>query len=305
MVASPRPPLEPSSQTDPTARPSDGAMRGPAPFARFRARSRVAFEGADTRLEALRQESPIRFLHPDGESGEVRTTVIANTAGGVVGGDRLACAVAAGGGARLLATGQAAEKIYRSDGEVAELEFEFASRGGAELEVLPQGTILFEGSKLDRRTLLETSERGVLLYGEILYFGRVAMGEAYRSGRLVDRTELRVDGRLVLVDVLRLAESTASAMASRAGLAGARCAGVAYLAHPEAARFVAGVREALELVATPSVRASAGCFDEGPLVVRWLAEDATALRRSFGSIWAHLRHRVLARPARLPRIWSI
>ncbi|MBY0400075.1 urease accessory protein UreD [Myxococcota bacterium] len=274
-------------------------------MARFQARSHVGFAGVETRLDALRQESPIRFLHPDGERGEVRTTVIANTAGGVVGGDRLACAVTARDGARLLATGQAAEKIYRSDGELARLEFSFASLRGAELEVLPQGTILFEGSNLERRTALECADGGVLLYGELLYFGRAAMGEPYRTGRLHDRTEIRVDGRLVLVDVLRLAEDTPLAMASRAGFAGARFAGVAYLVHPDAARFVATVREELERTATPSVRANAGCFDEGPLVVRWLAEDGAALRRSFGSIWAHLRGRVLARPSRLPRIWSI
>ncbi|MBK7951304.1 MAG: urease accessory protein UreD [Deltaproteobacteria bacterium] len=305
MPASPLPPLEPSSETESVSRPCDATSRVPASFARFRAHSRVGFAGVESRLDGLRQESPIRFLHPDVEPGEVRTSVIANTAGGVVGGDRLACSVMARDEARILVTGQAAEKIYRSAGEVAELDFAFTSRGGAVLEVLPQGTILFEGSKLDRRTVLETAEGGVLLYGELLHFGRVAMGEPYRTGRLNDRTEIRVDGRLVLVDVLRLAEDTASAMASRAGLAGARCAGVAYLVHPDAARFVGGVREALELEATRAVRASAGCFDAGPLVVRWLAEDGAALRRSFGSIWAHLRSRVLDRPARLPRIWSI
>lgn len=305
MNASPPPLPSPTAETVLDSRPVEGATSAPSRFARFDARSHVGFADVGTRLDALRQESPIRFLHPDGERGEVRTTVIANTAGGVVGGDRLACAVAARDGARLLATGQAAEKIYRSDGEVARLEFSFASRSGAELEVLPQGTILFEGSRLERRTVLEAEHGGVLLYGEILHFGRAARGEPYRTGRLHDRTEIRVDGRLVLLDVLRLAEDTPLAMASRSGLAGARCAGVAYLVHPEAGRFVATAREALERAATPSVRASAGCFDDGPLVVRWLAEDGAALRRSFGSIWAHLRSRVLARPARLPRIWSI
>lgn len=305
MNPSPPPLPSPPVERVRASSPVEGATRTPSRFARFHARSRVGFAGVDTRLDALRQESPIRFLHPDGEADEVQTTVIANTAGGIVGGDRLACAVEARDGARLLATGQAAEKVYRSDGEVAELDFSFSSRGGAELEVLPQGTILFEGSRLDRRTRLESMEGGVLLYGEILHFGRAAMGEPYRTGRLHDRTEIRVDGRLVLVDVLRLAEDTAFAMTSRAGLAGARCAGVAYLVHRDAARFVAPTREALALAATPSVRASAGCFDDGPLVVRWLAEDGAALRRSFGSIWAHLRSRVLARPARLPRIWSI
>lgn len=283
------------------AAPAPAASR----LARFDACSRIELAGRGASLVGLRQESPIRFLHPDVEPGEVRTTVLANTAGGVVGGDRLGCAIAARDGAALLVTGQAAEKIYRSGGEVAALDFSFTSHGGAALEVLPQGTILFEGSRLARRTRLETGDGGILLYGELLHFGRVAMGEPYRTGRLEDRTEIRVDGRLVAADVLRLGEETERAMASRAGLAGTRCAGVAWLVHPDAARFVATARDAIERAASPSVRASAGCFDGGPLVVRWLADDGAALRRSFGSIWAHLRSRVLDRPARLPRIWSI
>lgn len=298
----PRPPALPTSTPLPDRVVDPARTTGPA---RFQARSHVSFAGSETRLDALRQESPLRFLHPDVEQDEVRTSVLANTAGGIVGGDRLACAVEARDGARLLVTGQAAEKVYRSDGEAAELEFSFASRGGSTLEVLPQGTILFEGSKLERRTRLEVEGASALLYGEILHFGRAAMTEDYRTGRLHDRTEIRVDGRLVAVDVLRLGDETAEAMASRAGLAGARCAGVAWLVHAEAPRLLGPLREALAEVATADVRASAGCFDDGPLVVRWLGADGAALRRSFGSIWAHLRQHALGRARRLPRIWSI
>lgn len=298
----------PNAPPSPPSRPlPDRAVAAPraAGPARFRARSHVSFAGKATRLDALRQESPLRFLHPDVERDEVRTSVLANTAGGIVGGDRLACAVEARDGARLLLTGQAAEKVYRSESDAAELDFSFASRDGAELEVLPQGTILFEGSRLERRTRLEIDRGGVLLYGEILHFGRAAMDEGYRTARLHDRTEIRVDGRLVAVDVLRLADETAQAMGSRAGLAGARCAGVAWLIHPEAPRFVGPLRAALAASEGAGVRVSAGCFDDGPLVVRWLGDEGAALRRSFGSIWAHLRQHALGRARRLPRIWSI
>lgn len=247
----------------------------------------------------------MRFLQPEAEPGDVTPVVIANTAGGIVGGDRLALAVEASEGAQLLVTGQAAEKVYRSRGEDAEVSFSFTSRQAAGLEVLPQGTILFDGARLHRRTRLAADEDSVLLYGEILYFGRAAMDESFDTGQLHDRTEIWRAGQLVLSDVLRLEGNLRTAFESRSGLARARAAAVAYLVHPTPERFVDGLRERLTANASDCAHAAAGLHDGGPLVVRWLAEDAMALRKNFGSLWTHLRSSVLARPARTPRIWSI
>lgn len=298
------PALPPPEMAQRERRDGDRPER-PSRLTRYDARSAIAYSGERAELRSLRQESPMRFLRPDAEPGDATPVVLANTAGGIVGGDRLALSVEARGKAQLLVTGQAAEKVYRSQGEDANVHFSFTSSEGAVLEVLPQGTILFDGARLRRRTLLSADEDATLLYGEILYFGRGAMDEAFDSGRLHDRTEVWRAGQPTLTDVLRLDGDLNETFRARAGLDGARACAVAYLVHPEPGRFLAGARAQLSSNLSGPVRAAAGVHDGGPLVVRWLSEDAAALRKNFGSLWTHLRSSVLARPARTPRIWSI
>jgi len=275
------------------------------PLARYDAEARVAFTGVGSRLVGLHMQSPLRFLLPDPERDDATAVVVANTAGGVVGGDRLALAIEAGDGARVVAIGQAAEKVYRSGGETARITCRYRSRGAAQLEVVPQGTILFDGARLARRTTLVSEDGGVLLYGEILHFGRTAMRERFSTGRLVDRTEIERDGERLATDALRIEGDLAAIAASRAGLANAQGTAVAWLLHPEADRFLAALRERAAASEAPGVRAAVGRFDAGLLVVRWLAGDGASLRRSFGSVFSHLRSSVLERPAKMPRIWSI
>lgn len=274
-------------------------------LARYEARSAIAYTGISPRLVSLRQESPLRFLLPHAEAGEPTTVVVANTAGGVVGGDRLSFAVSAEDGSELLVLGQAAEKIYRSRGDEAQLAATYSSRSSARLEVLPQGTILFDGAQLGRRTRLETEPGATLLYGEILHFGRSARAEEFDSGHLHDHTEIHRAGRLVHTDVLRLSGDVARQRRASSSLAGARACAVAYLVDDAAPRFLPELRERAVASGSEGVRFGAGCFDEGVLVVRLLARDGSVLRSMFGSIWAHLRRRVLGRPERMPRIWSI
>ena len=104
-----------------------------------------------------------------------------------------------------------------------------AADGGAALEVLPQGTILFDGARLSRRTRLYCDAGSIMLYGEILHLGRGAMGERFRRGSLIDRTEIICDGRLLFLDALRLDEATMAAMTALSGLGGADTVAVLYL----------------------------------------------------------------------------
>src|SRR5262245_6415456 len=48
-----------------------------------------------TRIENLFERSPIRVMFPGTKHGGVKEAVLINTAGGVAGGDRLECSVAA------------------------------------------------------------------------------------------------------------------------------------------------------------------------------------------------------------------
>ena len=275
-------------------------------LARFDASGSISFQGPETRLRDLRQNSPIRFLRPVPEPGDPTTVVLVNTAGGVVGGDGLTMSVSASDGAAVLATGQAAEKIYRSSGDTAELSVQIAAQDGAALEYVPQGTILFDGARMRRRTTLSANGDATLLYGEILHFGRTAMGETFASGLLGDRTDIHLDGRRVLVDALRLDGDMEEAMAARSGLNGATCAAVMYCLGPKAERARDAVREITqELDGGGATKAAAARFENGPMVARMIARDGAALRRDFARIWSRSRFAVLGRPEKMPRIWSI
>lgn len=276
-------------------------------LSRFDASGSISFQGPETWLRELRQNSPIRFLRPVPEPGDPTTVVLVNTAGGVVGGDRLSMSVSASGGASVLVTGQAAEKIYRSSGDIAELSVDIAAHDGAALEYAPQGTILFDGARMRRNTVLSASGDATLLYGEILHFGRTAMGEAFATGLLADRTDIHVDGRRVLVDALRLDGDLEQTMTARSGLNEAICAAVVYCLGPNRSRALLAAREVLEGLGggDRGAIAAAACFENGPMVARMISRDGAALRRDFARLWSRLRFKVLGRPEKMPRIWSI
>ena len=76
---------------------------------------RLAFavHAGTTRLAELYQQAPLRAFFPSNGSDAELEAVLANVAGGLVGGDRLSTRISASDGARALVTTQAAEKVYR------------------------------------------------------------------------------------------------------------------------------------------------------------------------------------------------
>jgi urease accessory protein len=282
-----------------------GGAAPATPLARFDARGEIGFAGTDAALKTLRQQSPIRFLRPRPDDGDPMTAVLVNTAGGIVGGDRLGIQISARDDANVLVTGQAAEKIYRSTGETADLAVTIECRTGAALEFLPQGTIFHDGARLRRRTRLRVDADSRLIFGEILYFGRSAMGETFSHGSIDDLTELEWAGHRVWIDALRLGGSSLKAMENRGGLDGAVCAAMILVVTPSPARSLIGLRSVLPQGVGEDFHAGAGVFQNGPLVVRWLGTNAMALRHSYSQAWCHLRAEVIGRPARMPKIWSI
>ena len=253
---------------------------------------------ADGDVHARRQNAPLRLFRPHAAAGEPPTGVVANVSGGILGGDRLSLSVDARGDA--LITGQAAEKVYRSAGATARVCTDLAVGAGAALEWLPQGTILFDGARLDRRTTVRAAPGGRCLAGEILVFGRVGMGETLRRGAIRDRWRVERGGRPLWIDALRLDGDIGARMAAPYGFAGARAqATVLYVADDAAAC----VDRARDLMARAG-RAAATVVG-GVLIARWLSADPAAARAAFGRFWRAFRAEMLGRPARLPAVWHV
>lgn len=266
--------------------------------------ARVEYRNRDgeTRLGTLEQRSPLRVLFPHPEGGDIPTAAIANTSGGVAGGDSLQVRVRAGRGARARAIGSAAEKIYKSgpggEGRHSTVATRLEADSGAWLEWLPQETILFDGARLRRRTVLDVASGAGLLAGECLVFGRLAHGEVMRSGRVFDAWEVRRRGRPVWRDVLRIDDPSA-ALDEPAALAGARASATIVYAGEDAAEL------GKDGFASSGAVKSGATVVCGVMVVRMLGAEPALVRSRFAAAWMEIREQTAGLPGRMPRLWHM
>lgn len=263
-----------------------------------------ALRDGETRLSHLYQRAPLRVLLPRETGCGLPAAVLLTTSGGLVGGDRLETKVAVAAGAAALVTQQAAEKVYRSTGATADVRIDLCVEDGGWLEWLPQETIVFEGARLKRRTCATLAAGARLMAGEILVFGRRAHGETLSRGFIHDGWEIRLGGRLVWADALRLDGGLAEILAAPACLAGAAALATIVFAAEDAPLLLAPARELIGRFDTHGVSAVATLVG-GVLITRWLAGDALALRTAFAGFWAAWRHRIGGFGEALPRVWWV
>jgi urease accessory protein len=269
----------------------------PAPLRLQRARGRaevaVSLRGGCIRLDRLYQQGCAKAILPR-THGSVPEVVLLNTSGGVTGGDRVAWRLAAGPGAALVATTQAAERVYRSTGDAARIETGLSLGPGASLAWLPQETILFDAARLDRRLEVEMAADARLTALETLVLGRVAMGETVASGLFSDQWRIRRGGRLVHAEALRAEGDLARAASGAATLGGARALATLVEVAPAAETRLDAARALLAEAGVPA----AASAKPGVLILRFRAREPRELRAAL------LRFLPAFRAAPLPRVWS-
>lgn len=282
----------PAADRDPRTRPRLQRGHGRAELA-------VGRRGTGSSLTHLYQRTPCRVLFPRPEADDPLTAVLVTTSGGLADGDTVSIEATAQLGAALLLTGQAAEKIYRSTGDVTEVAVSLGVADGAWLEWLPQETILFDGSRLSRRMAADVAGTGRLLAAETLVFGRSAHGERLASGLLHESWRIRADGRLAWADALRLDGDIARTLDGKAGFGGAAALATAVYVGPDAADLVPTARALAE---DASCRGGATLVG-GVLVARFLGGDARAVRLDLARFVGGMRHAAIGLPKRVPRAW--
>ncbi len=220
--------------------------------------------------------------------------VLLNTAGGVTGGDRFSVDINAGQATAVTLTTQAAERAYRAQpGETGRVRNRLAAETAAHVNWLPQETILFDGSRLNRSLSIELAADATLLLVEPLVFGRAAMGECISDARFRDRIEVYRDNAPIFLDAMRLnGDITAYlAQANIGGGAGAM-ASLLYVA-PDAELHLAAIRSRLPATAGASL------ISNDVLFLRALAPDSYELRATLVPIIERLKG------GELPRPWMI
>ncbi len=261
---------------------------------RSRGRACAHFIARDGRahLHRLEQSGSAKAVILDGpHSGP--EVVFLNTSGGLTGGDHLAFELQVPAGARITATTQTAERLYRSAAGRARIEVSASLGRGARLDWLPQETILFDRCAAARHTVIDMAEGAECLLLEAQVLGRAAMGETLENLWFRDTRRVLRAGRLVHMEALAL--DGARLGAGPGGLAGARAMASLVLVAQGGEDALGPVRAAL---AGEGVRAAASAFD-GRLAVRLMADDGWPLRQQVLRLLAVLRR------GPLPRVWQM
>ncbi|HEY0315792.1 MAG TPA: urease accessory protein UreD [Sphingomonas sp.] len=279
--------------------PVPASVRCQRPVAHQRVHGALDLRQGAHGLTHLYQRAPCRVLFPDVEAGEPDQAILITTSGGLTGGDRLEIAVAVAPGAALTVSTQAAEKIYRALDEDADCRIEtrivVAGQGWAEW--LGQEAILFDGARIRRTLDVELEGTARILAVESMVFGREAMGEALRGGRIFDRWTIRRDGLLLWVDALALDGDIADEMTRPFAFDGARALATILYAGADAADHLALARALI------GEQGGATSFD-GLLIVRLAGRDVAVMRRTAMRVVAGLRAAAAGLPERMPALWS-
>jgi urease accessory protein len=193
-----------------------------------------------------------------------------------------------------VATTQTAERAYRASEGAAQVRVTLTVGPDGWIDWLPQETILFDASRLDRRTVIDLSPGAGCLMLESVVLGRAAHGETLARVGLRDWREIRQDGRPVMVEPFALGDRALATGA--AGLRGARAFASIAMVGTAVADLLAPVRAVLD---EPGVTAAASAPD-GRLMLRIMAHDGWPMRRQIARALA-----VLRRGAALPRVWQM
>ncbi len=264
-----------------------------------------ANRSGSTQIIRNQMQAPLKVQRPFYPEGkEVCHSVILHTAGGVVGGDRLSSNFHLQPNAKALITSAAASKIYRSSGLESQQNIDIKLEIGANLEWLPQETIVFDGAIYQQNLRVELALKATILLWEITRFGRTARGEKFLSGKWRSHTEIWQQNRPLWIDRQLLAGGE-KMLESPHGLAGKPVvATLAWVGEPISTELLEKVR-ALPSEATIYPGKSTAGVTRIPngLLCRYRGDSTAAARDWFVGIWDLLRLSFSERPCCLPRVW--
>jgi len=258
--------------------------------------ARLAFANRDNRNSIVERyaSAPVRILTPSVQGG-IPEAVLANTSGGIAGGDTSHIDILVAQNSQALVTGQAAEKIYRSIDMPASIRTVIKIEDGSTLEYLPQESILFDGAKLNRAVNISLGARSCLLLSEMFVLGRWAMNEDFTRGIFLDRWSIDVAGQPIWREGLRI-EGGLSSLSSSLGFANARALATIFYAGANAAEVLGLARDVIGPMGGATIV-------RGMLVVRMLGNEAGMLKQQLSEIISIIRAAALGRPAEVPRVW--
>jgi len=222
-----------------------------------------------------------------------------NSAGGFVEGDAAELHVVAEPGTRSLFTTTAATKFYKCEGaETSRDLVNFIVGEEALLEYLPDEVIPFAKSRIERTTRVALHPSSRLFASDVISAGRVSYGagEVFAFASIRSQFEVRIDGRLVVLDRFIACEPTDVAALPRLWGGRTHLATIAAYASSFPHGLIERVQERCEALGG---RCEAGAtLIDGVIFVRVLAEQVWQAHEAVYRIWETVRPVISGKPAR-------
>ena len=286
-----------------TIQPADAAPPGQNGLAELTLERRAG----RTRLTRSRARPPLlvqQALYPDDAMPDMAYVFLANPTGGLLENDRQQISVTVGPGAKAHVTTQSATKIHPMTDGVAEQRVALNVADGGYLEYLPDPLIPYRDASLIQETVITVEPGAVLLFGDVIMPGRVAMGESFRYRRLSNRLTInRSSGPPIYREAFDLAPSAGGI--TGIGVLGPACRSDARNAATRAfGSMLIGcetrsARSILEqarrsLQSCREVRAGASLLPAASGVgVRLIGADGPAVRAAMHDVWSIARSALL------------
>lgn len=241
-------------------------------------------------LDHLYQSGCLKALMPKNHS-HVPEVVLINTAGGITGGDKLSICVELREKVQATVTTQTAERIYKASHDLGKIEVQLDLKQASSLDWVPQETILFDKSAVQRSIKVNMSNNSYLFMVESIILGRKAMGENVTNNLFVDRWKILRDNKPTYFEALKL--SNANELSGLATLGKNKALATLLYVAPDSEERLQQMRV---LLSKHDILGAATAWD-GKLIVRLIAESPQFLRSSLIDIITQFRK------MSLPRVW--
>ena len=205
---------------------------GPHPVAPGRGAISFSRHSARSVITHTRAASPLTILTPR-TSGPAAWAVCGNHGGGLLAGDHIHLDVRVGRGAAGVIGTQASTKVYRSPDALPSRQSLYAqvSEDGL-LIVAPDPITCFASAVYDQRQRIELSPTSSLVLVDWFTSGRQSRNERWQMTRQTSRTDIFIDARQIVRDVICL-DATDGPIGAASRMGAFNCFATALLIGPQ------------------------------------------------------------------------
>ncbi len=260
----------------------------------------------DKTVPLVQTQAPLKVQRPFyPEANHCCHTILLHTAGGMVGGDRLAYDLTLEPQTQALITTAAAAKIYNDHPHQRPAQVTGVVRvgEGALLEWLPQESILFEGARYHQTWRVDLAPQAHWLGWDILRLGRTARGERFVQGEVRSRFEIWQGDTPLWIDPQGFMANETRWHSPHALASCPIVATLVWVGSPVDRSLVDRLRDLWQTTSQNRGEAGVSRLQAG-LICRYRGHSTSEVRRWFEAVWGQIRHTHSSQKPLSPRVWQ-